>query len=157
MKYPSLFYIMLVLALPACTKVAGIEPEKSMETKPRATVDASLTTPILPTQALQEYGTPGPQYSQSPSSTGLDILIEEAREDLAQRLGVSIDSITVVAVIGQEFSSEAFHCKVSKERIARDESPDVTAGTTVLLQAAGHRYEYHASDRTVIFCRKVSQ
>lgn len=147
---------MLVLALPACTNFAGIEPEKSMETKPRPNIDASLTTPTLPTQALQKDYTPTSQYSQLPASTGSDFFIEEAKEDLAQRLGVSIDSITVVITIGQEFSSEAFHCKVSKERIARDESPDVIAGMTILLQSAGHRYEYHASNRTVIFCREAN-
>lgn len=148
---------MLMLVLSACTNVAGIEPERSMELKPRPTVGLRFTTPTMPTQELQGESTPTPQNSQSPLSTGLDILIEEAKEDLAQRLGVSIDSITVLVVIGQEFSSEAFHCRVTKERIARDESPAVIAGTTILLQAAEHSYEYHASDRTVIFCRKVSQ
>ena len=78
-----------------------------------------------------------------------------AREDLARRLGVSVDSITVGAVIGQEFSTDAFNCRTSKERIAKEESPQVVSGQSILLSASGRRYEYHASGQTVIFCRPL--
>ena len=83
----------------------------------------------------------------------LEDLIEKAKEDLAQRLGVSVDSITVAVVIGQEFSTDAFNCKTSKERITKEDPPQVVSGQSILLSASGHRYEYHASGETVIFCR----
>ena len=78
-----------------------------------------------------------------------------AREDLARRLSISVDAIDVVAVIGQQFPADAFYCRTTKERIAKDESPVVIPGESILLSAAGRRYEYHASDQTVIFCRQL--
>jgi hypothetical protein len=80
----------------------------------------------------------------------------QAREDLARRLGVPVDSVTVDAVIGQEFSIDAFYCRTSKDRISKDESPQVISGQSILLSASARRYEYHGSGTTVIFCRPLS-
>ncbi len=82
-------------------------------------------------------------------------VVTKAREDLARRLGVPVDSITVDAVIGQEFSTDAFYCRASKDRIARDESPQVMSGQSILLSASAQRYEYHATGQIVIFCRPL--
>jgi hypothetical protein len=85
----------------------------------------------------------------------LQKVVTQAREDLAQRLGVPVASVTVDAVIGQEFSADAFYCRTSKDRIARDEAPQAISGQSILLSASAHRYEYHASGQTVIFCRPL--
>ena len=90
-----------------------------------------------------------------PLEPALQQAVTQAREDLARRLGVPVDSVTVDAVIGQEFSTDAFYCRTSKDRIARDESPLVMSGQSILLSALAHRYEYHASGETVIFCRPL--
>ncbi len=82
-------------------------------------------------------------------------VVTKAREDLARRLGVPVDSVTVDAAIGQEFSTDAFYCRTSKDRIAKDESPLVMSGHSILLSASAHRYEYHASGQTVTFCRPL--
>jgi hypothetical protein len=82
--------------------------------------------------------------------------VELARADLAQRLGVSPETISVAVVLRQEFSADGFYCRTTKARVARDESPAVVAGTVILLDAAGRRYEYHASDEIVLFCREQS-
>ncbi len=81
--------------------------------------------------------------------------IELAKEDLGRRLGIPVDSITVVAALRQEFSADAFYCRATKERISRDESPAIVSGESILLGAAGRTYEYHASDQTVVFCRRL--
>jgi hypothetical protein len=96
-----------------------------------------------------------PQRAQPVLNGGSTETVKLAKEDLARRLGISIDSIDVVAVIRQEFPVDAFYCRTTKERIARDESPAVVSGESILLSAAGRRYEYHASDQTVIFCRQL--
>jgi hypothetical protein len=97
--------------------------------------------------------------SSTPISIPLEPAVQQvvtrAREDLARRLAVSIDSVTVAAVIGQEFSTDAFYCRTSKDRIARDESPQTVSGQSILLNASAHRYEYHASGQTVVFCRPL--
>ncbi len=90
-----------------------------------------------------------------PLELALQQVVAQAREDLARRLGVAVDGVTVDAVIGQEFSADAFYCRTSKDRISKDESPLVMSGQSILLRALAHRYEYHASGQTVIFCRPL--
>jgi hypothetical protein len=82
-----------------------------------------------------------------------DEAVKLAKQDLAQRLGIPIEEITVSAVLGQEFSAQAFQCQIAKERIARDESPQIISGQAILLIVGGHQYEYHANGLQVIFCR----
>ena len=65
------------------------------------------------------------------------------------------DAGAVDAVVGREFSTDAFYCRTSKDRIAREESPQVVSGQSILLSTSGRRYEYHASGQTVIFCRPL--
>jgi hypothetical protein len=78
-----------------------------------------------------------------------------AKDDLARRLGISADSIDIVAVTRQEFPADAFYCRMTKERVARDDSPAVIPGESVLMSAAGRKYEYHTSNQTIIFCRQL--
>ena len=141
-----LLIVLLSLALTGCApsqiEVAESSdlPLASSTKKPISTQgDDTQINPFLPTL----------------SNSGLENLIEKAKGDLAQRLGVSIDSITVISVIGQEFSTDAFNCQTSKERIAKEDPPQVVSGQSILLSASGHRYEYHASSETVIFCRPL--
>lgn len=98
-----------------------------------------------------------PQNAAPTESIQLDedaqAIVARAKQDLAQRLSVSVDDVTFLTVFGQEFSADAFYCRTTKERIAREESPQVISGLSIFLSAAGRRYEYHASDQTVIFCR----
>ena len=132
--------------IPPATKPATVaEPTEPQ----RGTV-----VPISPSQVITENKTMSGQVQpllgdESTESAKL------AKQDLAQKLGVSVDSITVVAVIGLEFSTDAFYCRATKDRIAKDESPAAMSGWSILLSASGHRYEYHASGPTVIFCRPL--
>lgn len=132
--------VLLSLALTGCVSSQTVPdlPSATPTKKPISTqADDKQMNPLLPT----------------PSASGMEDLIEKAKEDLAQRLEISVDSITVATVIGQEFSTDAFNCQTSKERIAREDSPQLVSGRSILLSASGHRYEYHANDQTVIFCR----
>jgi hypothetical protein len=95
-----------------------------------------------------------------PGSTEEAIVIqkdkaEPARRDLSQRLGISIEEVTVLSVIGQEFWPDAFYCRTTKGRIARDEPSPLISGETILLGARGGKYEYHTSGQMLIFCRKL--
>ena len=142
---------------PEVASTATREPSSTSGSEPsRLGGDTPLWTvvPLFPTQIPTEKrpvsSTPLALPSESTESVKL------AKQDLAQRLGVSVDSITVVAVIGQDFSTDAFYCRTTKERIARDPAPELISGQTILLSTSGHRYEYHASGQTVIFCRPLS-
>jgi hypothetical protein len=120
-----------------------------------ATASLGINLPISPTQVITENTVMSGTQVQPPLIDESAESIKLAKQDLAQRLRVSVDSITVAAVIGQEFSIDAFNCQASKERIAREEPPQVISGQSILLIASGHRYEYHASGQTVIFCRPL--
>lgn len=88
-------------------------------------------------------------------SGGSNEAVELARGDLARQLGISSEGVTLVATIGQDFSADAFYCRTTKDNIAKDEPPAVNSGVAILLEAAGRRYEYHASDQEVVFCRQL--
>jgi hypothetical protein len=111
--------------------------------------------PISPTQAITQDKAMSGTPLQPPFGDESNESVKLARQDLAHRLGVSVDSVTVAAVIGQEFSMDAFNCRTAKERISKEDSPQVVSGLSILLRASGRRYEYHASGQTVIFCRPL--
>jgi hypothetical protein len=107
-----------------------------------------------PSVAIEDELMSGTQISLPSDAESVES-IDLAKQDLAQRLGISIDLITVDVVIGQEFSAGAFHCQTSKERVAKQEPARAISGLIILLSAAGHRYEYHASGQTIVFCRPL--
>ena len=172
----------LIFLLTACNQIGASSPVNETFPSPNATLPAIevQTEPasIFPIQASTSVAKPTePQQGTSvPSSRtqarnendavsktqtqpnfGDDATesIELAKQDLAQRLGVSVDSITVVAVINQEFSKDAFYCQASKERIVKEESPQAMSGLSIVLNTANRQYEYHASDQTVAFCQTM--
>lgn len=148
----SLFIVLLLLALTGCA--ASQTDVKESHGLPLASPISKPLSTLAPAQSTQEDNTMNSTLP-IPSTSGLEGLIEKAKEDLAQRLGTPVDSITVAAVIGQEFSTDAFYCRTSKEQIPKEEPPLVVSGQSILLSALGRRYEYHASDQTVIFCRPL--
>jgi hypothetical protein len=49
--------------------------------------------------------------------------------------------------------SEAFYCRAAQDRISRDAPPASISGFSILLRAGMGRYEYHARQEEVFFCR----
>ncbi len=130
----------------ALSQATAPSPKVVLQVDPTATV-------IF--QAPGASKTPTPLPSVVPIPSGLEPQIEKARQDLAQRLGVAVEDVTVKAVIGQEFSANAFYCRKTTERIARDDSSILISGQSILLSVSGRGYEYHANDQTVLFCRPL--
>jgi hypothetical protein len=119
-------------------------------------VDSQMDpTTALPSEEPEDNETRMTQPTEPFLHSGMKLLVEKAKQDLSQRLGISVESVTVSAVIGQEFSTNAFYCRATKGRISKDESPTVISGLSILLRASGRRYEYHASDQMIIFCRAL--
>ena len=134
------------------TVTGAVEPHP-----PEAGIRQRTATPTTRIQSgdTQELPIMSSTPISIPLEPALQQVVMQAREDLARRLGVPVDSVTVDAVIGQEFSTDAFYCRTSKDRISKDESPQGMSGQSILLSASAHRYEYHASGPTVIFCRPL--
>ena len=97
------------------------------------------------------------QTGESQSKISTDDMVQKAKEDLARRLEISPDQVSLLTIIGQEFTGVAFSCQAQKERITRDVLPATVEGYSILLVTeAGHRYEYHGNDREVFFCRSLT-
>ena len=130
------------------------EPSQPTANSPKVIPQVDPTATVI-IQAPGASKTPAPLPSVVLIPSGLESQIEKARQNLAQRLGVAVEDVTVTAVIGQEFSTNAFYCRKTTQRIARDDSSILISGHSILLNAAGSRYEYHASQQTVVFCRPL--
>jgi hypothetical protein len=129
-------------------------------TSPGIPAETAGTNPVtpLPNATAQSPAENNPDAvvpTQGTTNGELPQSINLAKQDLARRLKVPVDSITVTAVIGQEFSTAAFQCKASKERIAKDDPLAEITGFSILLSVSGRGYEYHASGSTVLFCQPL--
>lgn len=116
---------------------ATLTPAKRvLPTVPSAT--AQITLPSMQDLAVDEFAS-------------------QAKVDLADRLGVPVEDVTVISVLHLEFSAQAFYCQMVKERISRDAPPEILEGQLILLAAAGEKYEYHANQDNLIFCRQQNK
>jgi hypothetical protein len=141
-------------------KSTALSPTATGVVEPHPSEASIRQRTAVPTTGTQSGDTQEPPITSSapisiPLEPALEQVVTQAREDLARTLGVSVDSVTVDAVIGQEFSIDAFYCQTSKDRTSKDESRQVISGQSILLSASAHRYEYHASGQTVLFCRPL--
>jgi hypothetical protein len=143
---PAGLIFLIQVSLVNCRPVAvpipvdtGTSPSTESPT-PNPTI---MTEPARPAVLLP--------FGEEPSES-----VNLAKQDLVRRLGVALADITVTAIIGQEFSTNAFYCRSTKDRIAKDDPPAVISGSSILLSVSGRRYEYHASGQSVIFCRLIS-
>jgi hypothetical protein len=143
----SLIFLMLT-SLVGCSAEATRAAEEDSN-------GLSTQTAISPTRVIMENHDMQETQVQHPLVDEITGYVTWAKQDLARRLGIAVDGITVAAVIGQEFSSDAFHCRTTKERIAREADPVVISGFVILLSTSGRRYEYHASGQTELFCRPL--
>ena len=113
-----------------------------------ATPLPSDLTPMVPAQPPQGDSTPMTPAIPSPAS-GLENLVQGAKADLAQRLSISTDQISLVEATEMEWSDSSLDCP----------QPDmsylqvITPGYRILLETNGTQYEYHSNrDAYVVFC-----
>jgi len=140
-----------------------IETPTLVETGAAASAAIIKTVPPLPpvaTEAENEQPLltiPAFQSSTLAVPSGLiDPQVQRAVDDLASRLKLDAGQVRVAAVIGQDFSLQGFSCKAIKERTGREAPEQNITGRTILLEAAGRRFEYHAGKDTVFFCRSIN-
>jgi hypothetical protein len=162
-------WVLVWTGLAACAQ-AAIQPGASPTAASPEPAQPAVILTSLPLQApaatkLSPFDnrlidlTPAPETAIPGLKEGLvqtqKETVQSAIKDLAQRLGLSVDDVIVLSVIGQEYSADAFYCRTAKGRIAKEEPPQLISGETIVLEARGNRYEYHASDPLVVFCRPL--
>ena len=93
-----------------------------------------------------------PSNVPTPAS-GLENLISQAREDLAQRLSTPADHITLLDAIEVEWSDSSLGCP----QPGMEYLQVITPGYRILLEANGIQYAYHTNrDAYVVFCDNVN-
>ena len=91
--------------------------------------------------------------SPLPVDAGLSILIEKAKADLANRLTVSANEISLVEVTSVTWSDSSLGCPQEGMVYAQV----LTPGYLILLEHGGTTFEYHASSRdSIVTCDNPS-
>jgi hypothetical protein len=73
--------------------------------------------------------------------------LEQAKTDLADRVGVPVDQITVVSSEEVTWPDSSLGCPEPGMMYAQV----LTAGTRIVLSAGGRQYSYHSSSRRAPF------
>jgi hypothetical protein len=83
----------------------------------------------------------------TPAAPNLQSLIEKAKDDLAQRLSISVDQINGIDVKSVIWSNSSLGCPQPGMAYAEV----LTPGYLILLSANNQNYEYHAGKGSDIF------
>jgi hypothetical protein len=150
-----LLILLLAFALGSCTTSrteAGdstvLPPSFPRETPSRTPLTTHL--PGSPTQGNNTQMAPTP----SPlSESGLQNLVEKAREDLAQRLSVPVTQISLIGTAEVIWPDSGLGCSQPGVASAQVQTP----GYLILLGYSNNKYEYHANKGTyVTYCMNPS-
>jgi len=97
--------------------------------------------------------TPMSSSIPTPADAGLQNLIAKAKEDLAQRLSISTNQLSLIEATGVTWPDSSLGCP--QEGMVYTQV--LTPGYLILLEHDGTTFEYHASHRdTVITCENPS-
>ena len=145
--------ICLTLLLVACSEIVS-------PALPEGTSSSSTAFPLvvqtqkdplaaLPTQEPDKDGTQ--MTSPTLPSSGLEFLIEKAKEDLAQRLTIAITEISLVEAKEVVWPDSSLGCPQPGMRYKQVPED----GALIVLEAQGTAYEYHnGGSRGLFLCEK---
>lgn len=135
---PTLFPLLMLLGmflLMACSQIIPPLPQSEGTPSPVEESTAQMT-PTLPV----------------PEDAKLQNLIAKMEEDLANRLAISTDEISLVEMIEVEWSDSGLDCP----QPGMDYLQVITPGYRIVLEAGGQSYEYHTNrDTYFVFCENT--
>ncbi len=82
-------------------------------------------------------------------ATQKEQILDMARRDLSQRLGVALDKIEVVSTMPVQWSDASLGCPQPGQMYAQV----ITPGLQIVLKVNGKSYEYHTSYTSVVLCK----
>jgi hypothetical protein len=140
---------------PPVKSPAASQPVSSSPAQPSAT---SASSPTNPATHITRPGAPAnppaatlaPEPVLTPSPGPYAEIIQIARQDLAQRLGIPGEAIRLVSVTPDEFPAGDLGCP-APGRTPRP-IPALVSGQSIVLDAQGRQYTYHARRSQVVFC-----
>ena len=130
----SLISICMFIFSVGC-QASSVDTENSSE---------SISTPV--SSLTQENSTQMTTSLPTVTPSGLESLIEKAKEHLAQRLAVSTNEISLVEATSVMWPDSSLGCP-QKGMVY---TQVLTPGYLILLEHGGNTYEYHASSRDYV-------
>lgn len=107
----------------------------------------NISSPVAPPN--QGDTTQMPPAATTPADARLQDLIEKTKEDLAQRLSISITQITLAEATEVEWSDSSLDCP----QPGMDYLQVITPGYRILLEVNAQIYEYHSNrDTYFVYC-----
>ena len=159
-KTSLLLLFLGVMTLTGCAQLGDYEelpPLAPSPSKIEQSTQVEMDEPIMTETPKNTLQSPVEATLAPLQNAIADPSVSQAMDDLAQRLGITADKISLVSVLRMEFTLQAFYCRAVKERTSRDAPPEIMEGQVILLAAAGKQYEYHANDNEVFFCRQQNK
>lgn len=84
------------------------------------------------------------------SPSGMEIMVEKAKEDLAQRLPIPKNQIALIEAIPVTWPDASLGCPQPGELYAKGNTP----GYSIVLETSGNQYTYHTDIKTqAILCQ----
>jgi hypothetical protein len=158
--FSSILLSLALMFLVGCAQAAQSGEIAPLAPSPTSLEQLVKTEPGQPTETPMIEPAPadsgGPVQLMMPASRDVvdDELVSRAKADLAGRLGIPPDQVTLISVVNMEFTAQAFFCQTVKERITRDVPAEIISGQIILLAAGGEKYEYHVDENNLILCRR---
>ena len=148
------FWISLIVLLAFALAGCGLSQPDGDLAPSDPLVPPSDEVPSTPLSDLPNQGYTAEMTPTIPADTGLQNLTEKAKEDLAQRLNISIAQISVIeakAVVWPDASIGCPQPGMRYKQVPED-------GALIVLQVNGITYEYHSGGRRGLFlCQKASK
>lgn len=157
MKQTRLWFFLFALSVLVLTACAQEQPEPAPNDEPGSRPDQSTPPPsntiaspggtVRPVPALPY--TPDRVQPTAPAAGGEapQELVEQMIDDLAAKLGIERQSITVISTEAITWNDGSLGCPKPGEFYTQALVP----GYRVMLEANGKRYNYHASEQGYFF------
>jgi hypothetical protein len=140
-----LFFILFAFILGGCGPAATgtVEPSPPPALLPSDTPAGQRPTPHLPSLLNPGVATQIPTIP-IPSNADLQVLIEKAKADLAGRLSIQADQISLLQAVEVTWPDASLGC----ENPGMAAAQVLTPGYLILLGANQVQYEYHSNKGT---------
>ncbi len=145
------------IALAACVASGGGAQLPTAAATQPASYPAAPTEPVQETLPAYPPATPAPELPASPTpgaeaypNPAVDTaVLDLVKQDLAKRLSVTVDQITVVSATSTEWPDSSLGCP----QPGMAYSQIVTPGFRIVLRQGQKQYDYHTdASATIVLC-----
>ena len=144
------FGMAAMAALSACAPEPPMPTNSPLAPPVAGTVTgAPLSSPLVPT-VVRPTWTAIASPTSTPSAPGRSNVAALATRDLARRLGIAVDGISVESVESDEFPADNLGCLLPGQ--TPRPIPAIVSGQRIMLRAGGKLYEYRVRGTEVVYC-----